>query len=212
VAKLKQALPATHLANGFGMSETSALATLLPLADSEQYADSVGYPCPCIDVAIADADPDSGIGEIVLRGQTVTEGYWGDPADSRGAFQDGWLRTGDIGRLDDAGRLYLVDRAKDMINRGGENVYSVEVENALAGAPGVNEVAVIAVPDQMMGEKVGCIIVSDGPVDTAAVLAHAAERIADHKVPQYVQVRSEPLPRNAAGKVLKHTLRTEIQW
>jgi acyl-CoA synthetase (AMP-forming)/AMP-acid ligase II len=212
VAKLKQALPATQIANGFGMSETSALATLLPHADSEQYADSVGYPCPCIDVGVADADPDSGVGEIVLRGQTVTAGYWGDPADSRGAFQDGWLRTGDIGRLDEAGRLYLVDRAKDMINRGGENVYSVEVENALAGAPGVNEVAVVAVPDQMMGEKVGCIIVSDGPVDTDAVLAHAAERIADYKVPQYVQVRSEPLPRNAAGKVLKHTLRTETQW
>lgn len=212
VRQIKAALPGAQVANGFGMSETSSLATMLPHADSEQFADSVGYPCPCVDVGVLDPDPDTGTGELVLRGQTVTRGYWGQASQTSDAFLDGWLRTGDIGRLDAEGRVYLVDRAKDMINRGGENVFSVEVENALAGAPGVGEVAVVAVPDPMMGEKVGCIIVSDTDVDITAVLAHAAERIADYKVPQYVQVRREPLPRNAAGKVLKHVLRAETQW
>jgi long-chain acyl-CoA synthetase len=149
----------------------------------------------------------------VLRGQTVTAGYWNRPSETHDAFVDGWLRTGDVGRLDDAGRLYLIDRAKDMINRGGENVFSVEVENALAAAPGVGEVAVIGVPDAMMGEKVGCVVVADGPdFDVPALLRHAAKQIADYKVPQYVAIAQEPLPRNAAGKVLKHVLRERTSW
>ena len=159
VMRIKRALPSARVANGFGMSETSSLATLLPHEESDSHADSIGYPCPCVDVAILDADPATGVGEILLRGQTVTAGYWREPDLSPQSFIDGWLRTGDLGRIDDAGRLYLVDRLKDMINRGGENVFSVEVENALADAPGVKEVAVLAVPDSMMGEKVGCVIV-----------------------------------------------------
>jgi acyl-CoA synthetase (AMP-forming)/AMP-acid ligase II len=148
-----------------------------------------------------------------LSGQSVTTGYWGDPAQTEAAFLEGWLRTGDLGRIDDAGRVYLVDRLKDMINRGGENVFSVEVENALADAPGVEEVAVLGVPDAMMGEKVGCVIVpKHDKLDIQAVLEHAAERIADYKVPQYVAVRREPLPRNAAGKVLKPLLREQTAW
>jgi acyl-CoA synthetase (AMP-forming)/AMP-acid ligase II len=195
------------------MSETSSLATLLPHEESDSRADSIGYPCPCVDVAILDADPETGMGEILLRGQTVTTGYWREPDLAPQSFIDGWLRTGDIGRIDDAGRLYLVDRLKDMINRGGENVFSVEVENALADAPGVKEVAVIGVPDNMMGEKVGCVIVpgEDG-VEIDVVLRHAAAQIADYKVPQYVAILETPLPRNPAGKVLKQVLRTQIVW
>jgi acyl-CoA synthetase (AMP-forming)/AMP-acid ligase II len=123
------------------------------------------------------------------------------------------LRTGDIGRIDEAGRLYLVDRLKDMINRGGENVFSVEVENALADAPGVKEVAVIGVPDSMMGEKVGCVIVpTDDGVEIEAVIRHAAARIADYKVPQFVAILEGALPRNPGGKVLKHVLRDQVEW
>jgi acyl-CoA synthetase (AMP-forming)/AMP-acid ligase II len=124
------------------------------------------------------------------------------------------LHTGDLGRIDDDGLLYIVDRAKDMINRGGENVYSIEVESALAGAPGIGEVAVVPVPDDMMGEKVGAVIVpaAEGELDVAAVIAHVRERIADFKVPQYVALRSEPLPRNPGGKVLKAQLREETEW
>jgi acyl-CoA synthetase (AMP-forming)/AMP-acid ligase II len=213
VMKIKAAFPAARVANGFGMSETSSLATLLPHEESDAHADSIGYPCPCIDVAILDADPASGVGEILLRGQTVTAGYWREPELAAHSFLDGWLRTGDIGRIDEAGRLYLVDRAKDMINRGGENVFSVEVESALADAPGVHEVAVIAVPDTMMGEKVGCVIVAaEGGVDIDAVLRHAAARIADYKVPQFVVIHDAALPRNPTGKVLKHVLRDTVIW
>jgi acyl-CoA synthetase (AMP-forming)/AMP-acid ligase II len=107
----------------------------------------------------------------------------------------------------------VVDRAKDMINRGGENVYSIEVEAALTGAPGVSEVAVVPVPDDMMGEKVGAVIVAAGnEFEVEAVIAHARERIADFKVPQYVALRDEPLPRNPGGKVLKTQLRQETEW
>jgi long-chain acyl-CoA synthetase len=103
---------------------------------------------------------------------------------------------------------------KDMINRGGENVYSIEVESALAGAPGVGEAAVLGVPDDMMGEKVGAVIVpaQGGEVDVDAVLAHVRGQLADFKVPQYVTLRSEPLPRNPGGKVVKKTLREETEW
>jgi acyl-CoA synthetase (AMP-forming)/AMP-acid ligase II len=127
---------------------------------------------------------------------------------------DGWLHTGDLARIDGDSLLYIVDRLKDMINRGGENVYSIEVENALAGAPGVGEAAVVAVPDEMMGEKVGAVIVAapGAQVDVEAVVAHCRAHLADFKVPQYVSVREEPLPRNPGGKILKRNLRDETDW
>ncbi len=213
VARIKRRFPAARVANGFGMSETSSLATLLPHEESDSHAASIGRPCPAVDVGLLDADTTTGVGEILLRGQSVTTGYWGDGRRHADAFVDGWLRTGDLGRLDEDGRLYLVDRVKDMINRGGENVFSVEVENALADAPGVREVAVVGVPDAMMGEKVGCVLVpADGEVDVEAILRHAATRIADYKVPQYLTIRNEPLPRNPGGKVLKQRLREETTW
>src|SRR5205085_4499236 len=133
----------------------------------------------------------------------VVQGYWNKPEASAETFVEGWLHTGDLGRVDPDGLLYIVDRKKDMINRGGENVYSIEVENALAGAPGVGEAAVVAVPDEMMGEKVGAVVVpaADGQLDVEAVIAHCRDRLADFKVPQYLAMRGEPLPRNPAGKI-----------
>jgi acyl-CoA synthetase (AMP-forming)/AMP-acid ligase II len=144
----------------------------------------------------------------------VVQGYWNKPAATEQAFAGGWLRTGDLARIDEDGFTYIVDRAKDMINRGGENVYCVEVENVLAAAPGVYEVAVVGVPDQMMGEKVGAVVVPapGTEFDTAAFLAYARTRLADFKVPQYVSVRSAVLPRNPGGKVLKPVLRTDTDW
>jgi len=114
----------------------------------------------------------------------------------------------------DACLVYLVDRVKDMINRGGENVYCVEVENALAGAPGVYEAAVLGVPDEMMGEKVGAVIVPmpGAALDVPAVLGYLGEHIADFKVPQYVAVSATPLPRNPGGKLLKRRLREDVDW
>ena len=149
------------------------------------------------------------VSELLIRGGNVVGGYWRNPAATAAAFRDGWLRTGDLARIDDAGRVYLVDRLTDMINRGGENVYCVEVENVLAGAPGVFEVAVLGVPDEVLGESVAAVVVPvpGQPFDEAAVLDHARERLARYKVPQHVRVRREPLPRNAGGKVRKDLLR-----
>jgi long-chain acyl-CoA synthetase len=139
----------------------------------------------------------------------VCAGYWNKPEATAATFADHWLRTGDVGRVDPNGLVFVLDRIKDMINRGGENVYCVEVENALIGAPGVGEVAVVGVPDSMMGEKVGAVIVPlpGASVDPSAVLAYAREHLADFKVPQFIAVRQEPLPRNPNGKVLKAPLR-----
>ena len=140
------------------------------------------------------------------------QGYWNKPEATAETFVDGWLHTGDLAQIDEQGLLYIVDRAKDMINRGGENVYSIEVESALAGAPGVVEAAVIPVPDEMMGEKVGAVIVTGPEFELDAAIAHVSDRIADFKVPQYVALREEPLPRNPGGKVLKAQLRNETDW
>jgi acyl-CoA synthetase (AMP-forming)/AMP-acid ligase II len=144
----------------------------------------------------------------------VVKGYWKKPQASAETFVDGWLHTGDLARIDEDGLLYIVDRKKDMINRGGENVYSIEVENAIAGAPGVGEVAAVAVPDEMMGEKVGAVIVPalGGEVDFEAIVSHCRRSLADFKVPQYLALREEPLPRNPSGKVLKTQLREETKW
>jgi len=163
---------------------------------------------------VADPDPETGVGELLIRGGGVCAGYWGKPRETAETFTDGWLHTGDLGRIDEHGLVYVMDRIKDMINRGGENVYSVEVENGLVGAPGVGEVAVVGVPDEMMGEKVGAVLVPlpGATLDVDAVLAHGRERLADFKMPQYVAVRDAPLPRNPNGKVLKAALRDETDW
>ena len=131
-----------------------------------------------------------GTGELLIRGQNIVSGYWNKPEATAETFVDGWLHSGDLARIDDEGLVYLVDRMKDMINRGGENVYCVEVENALAGAPGVYEAAVLGVPDEMMGEKVGAVIVPmpGASLDVPAVLGYLGDHIADFKVPQYVAV------------------------
>jgi acyl-CoA synthetase (AMP-forming)/AMP-acid ligase II len=141
-------------------------------------------------------------------------GYWNNPEATAEAFVGGWLHTGDLARIDDDGFTYIVDRVKDMINRGGENVYCVEVENVLSAAPGVFEVAVVGVPDQMMGEKVGAIVVPipGTMLDRNGFIEYARANLADFKVPQYLVVRGELLPRNPGGKVLKPALRKELEW
>jgi len=215
VGRIKQRFGNARVGNGFGLSETSGVSTFLPHEYADTHADSVGFAIPTVDLRIDEPDPTSGIGEILIRGSNVVAGYWNKPEATANTFVDGWLHSGDLGRLSDEGFTYVLDRAKDMINRGGENVYCVEVENALAAAPGVFEVAVVGVPDEMMGEKVGAVLVptpGSSSLDVAAVLAHARERLADFKVPQYVCVRAEPLPRNPGGKVLKPVLRSDAKW
>ena len=214
VEQIKAAFPGARVGNGFGLTETSSLSTFLPHEEAAEHADSVGFAMPVVDLALDEPDPVTGVGELLVRGPNVVQGYWNKPKETAETFVEGWLRTGDLARLDEDGLLYIVDRKKDMINRGGENVYSIEVENALAGAPGVGEAAVVAVADEMMGEKVGAVIVPAGgaALDVKALLDHCRRHLADFKVPQYIAIREEPLPRNPGGKLLKKQLREETQW
>jgi SOS-response transcriptional repressor LexA len=214
IGRLRSSFPNARLANGFGLTETSSVSTCLPNENAELRPETVGFAAPPVEVDLLDPDPTTGVGELVIRGQNVVAGYWNKPDKSAETFVDGWLHTGDLARIDEEGFVQIVDRLKDMINRGGENVYCVEVENALMRHPAVFEVAVLGVPDQMMGEKVGAAVVLRPGMDADArdICAFAKEHIADFKVPQYVSFRAEPLPRNAGGKVLKPVLRDETIW
>jgi acyl-CoA synthetase (AMP-forming)/AMP-acid ligase II len=150
---------------------------------------------------------------LVTRGANVTAGYWNWPEATAATIIDGWLHTGDVVRVDDAGRVHIIDRLKDIINRGGENVSSVEVEAVLLSAPGVADACVLAVPDEVMGEKVGAVLFGgQTEVDLGAVLDYCRGQLADFKIPQYITVVAEALPRNAGGKLLKGQLREHVQW
>jgi acyl-CoA synthetase (AMP-forming)/AMP-acid ligase II len=214
VGAVKEAFPQATVFNGYGMTETASLMTVLPDREAVAHADSVGYAVPSVDLGLVPfAGDEPGVGELVTRGANVTAGYWNRPDANRAAFADGWLHTGDVVRVDEAGRVHIVDRLKDIINRGGENVSSVEVEAALLGAPNVADACVLAVPDDVMGEKVGAVLFAgEGEIDVRAVLEHCRGRLADYKIPQYVTVVTEALPRNAGGKLLKGKLRGEVKW
>jgi acyl-CoA synthetase (AMP-forming)/AMP-acid ligase II len=212
VERVLEAFPNAHVANAFGLTETSSVATCLPHRYARIRPESVGFAAPVDDLALADAQGD--VGELLVRGPNVVPGYWNKPEATRDAIVDGWLHTGDIARLDRDGLVEILDRKKDIINRGGEKVYSVEVESALTAHPAVFEAAVIGVPDRMMGEKVGAVIVLKPGVAARSedILEPVRARLARFKIPQYVVLRSDPLPRNPGGKILKKALRQEVEW
>jgi long-chain acyl-CoA synthetase len=202
------------LGNAYGLTESSSVATINSGEDMQARPDSVGRPMPVVDVKVVDPldqeVPAGGKGEVWIRGPIVMPGYWNRPdATAETITPDGWLRTGDIGYVDDEGFLFITDRAKDMIIRGGENVYCVEIENRLVEHPAVADAAVIGVPHPTLGEEVKAVIeVADGEEITPdEVKLWVAEKLADFKVPAYVEFRREKLPRNASGKLLKNVLR-----
>ncbi|MDE3176524.1 MAG: acyl--CoA ligase [Pseudomonadota bacterium] len=213
VRRLKLAAPASQLATAWGMTETSAPFTIVLGEDYETHPLTCGYALPVGDMRIVDANgrdlPVGEAGELWVRGPMVVKGYWNQPEATEQTFGGGWLRTGDIARLDEEGFCYIVDRAKDMLIRGGENIYCVEVENALAAHPDVVDAAVVGRPHRELGEEpVAVVTLKPGSTLTEAALrAFAAERIAGFKVPVRVIVRQEMLPRNANGKILKRDLR-----
>ncbi|WP_425489043.1 class I adenylate-forming enzyme family protein [Mycobacterium vicinigordonae] len=213
VRSVKAAFPCAHVFNGYGMTESASLMTALPDEDAVEHAESVGYAVPSVDLGVIPMDDGAGglVGELVSRGANITSGYWNRPDATAATIVDGWLRTGDVVRVDKAGRVHIIDRLKDIINRGGENVSSVEVEGVLLSAPGVTDACVLAVPDEVMGEKVGAVLIGE-QVDVTAVLEHCRRQLADFKIPQYVSVATTPLPRNAGGKLLKGALREQVQW
>jgi steroid-24-oyl-CoA synthetase len=203
--------------NGYGLTETSGAAIANFGRAYVDNPESVGKPIsPVIDVRIVGSDGADAalgdVGEIWLKGPTVVRGYLGRERETAEAFTDGWFHTGDLGRLDTAGNLYVVDRLKDVIIRGGENVYAAEIEAALYEHPDITEAAIFGVPDERLGESVGAVVrVRDGATLTEdAVRAHVAERLAAFKVPAHVWVTDDELPRNASGKVLKRQLRERL--
>ena len=213
VRRLKVAAPASQLATAWGMTETSAPFTIVLGEDYETHPTTCGYALPVGDMRIVGANgedrPLGEAGELWVRGPMVVKGYWNNGEATEQTFGGGWLRTGDIARLDAEGFCYIVDRAKDMLIRGGENIYCVEVENALAAHPDVVDAAVVGRPHHELGEEpVAVVTLKPGSALTEATLrAFAAERIAGFKVPVRVIVQAEMLPRNANGKILKRDLR-----
>lgn len=214
VRSVKDAFPQATVFNGYGMTESASLMTVLPSRDAVEHADSVGYAVPSVDLGlVAFGGDEQGVGALVVRGANITAGYWKRPEATAATVVDGWLHTGDVVRVDEAGRVHIVDRLKDIINRGGENVSSVEVEAVLLAAPHVADACVLAVPDDVMGEKVGAVLFGGSDeIDVPAVLDHCREQLADFKVPQYVAVVDSALPRNAGGKLLKGKLREQVRW
>jgi acyl-CoA synthetase (AMP-forming)/AMP-acid ligase II len=212
VRRLREVFPSARLGNGYGLTETSALATFLPDEYAMKKPDSVGPPVPTMEIRIVDERGNNlrpgKIGEILLKGPSVVDGYWRDAVATRETFEDGWFHTGDLGRVDDEGFLYIVDRQKDMIIRGGENIYCVEIENVLESHPEVFQAAVVGEPDKVFGEQVMAYIVPNPGCALAVdeILDFCDNHLADFKVPKYVNFVDE-LPRNPGGKVDKSALR-----
>jgi long-chain acyl-CoA synthetase len=197
---------------GYGLSETSPVATFSRL-DRPAKAGSIGLPVWGVQIRVVDEDdhdvPTGELGELIIRGHNVMKGYYNKPEANAETLRHGWLHTGDIGRFDDDGYLYIVDRVKDMIIRGGFNVYPREVEEVLMTHPAVSLAAVVGVPNDQYGEEVKAFIVlkEDAPEISAEELrAWAKENMADYKYPRTVEFR-DTLPMNATGKILKRELR-----
>jgi long-chain acyl-CoA synthetase len=213
-------MPAVRFVQSYGMTETSPIITMLGAADHgtgvEGRLRSAGRAALLAEVAIVDPQglplPAGAQGEIVARGPMVMAGYWNNPRATAEALLNGWMHTGDIGYLDASGYLYVVDRLKDVIISGGENVYSQEVENAIAAHPDVAQCAVFGRPDPRWGEAVHAVVVPHPgrTLSAAAIQAHCKALIAGFKCPRSVHIRTTPLPLSGANKILKDALRAEL--
>jgi acyl-CoA synthetase (AMP-forming)/AMP-acid ligase II len=222
VDRAMRVMPRARLMQGYGMTELGPLATLLPHEShvGEGRASgklrSAGRPTMIADVRIVDLDgnevPRGEHGEVAVRGPGMMLGYWNKPEETAKAIKDGWMHTGDGGYMDDDGFVYIADRIKDMIVTGGENVYSVEVENAVSKHPAVLQCAVIGVPDDKWGELVhACVVPRPGAQVTLEELQeHCKALIANYKIPRGLELLAE-LPLSGAGKILKNQLR-EKHW
>jgi long-chain acyl-CoA synthetase len=213
--RAQQAFPRAELMHLYGTTETAPIATIMAheeaLLDAPE-ARSCGQPAIGVEVRVLDEQtgataPPGCVGEVLIRGENVMAGYWNKPEATADAMLDGWYRTGDLGYMDERSFLYLVDRAKDMIVTGGENVYSTEVEEVLYRHPAVLEAAVFGIPDERWGEAVHAVVVPRGEVAEADLVAHCRGAIADYKIPKHIDLSTDPLPKSGAGKVLKRELR-----
>jgi long-chain acyl-CoA synthetase len=217
VRRIEELFPGRTPTNGWGMTETSSTAASNNGIDYIAKPESCGPPLPVNDVRIVDEEgngvPRGEPGELWVRGPNVVKGYWNKPEATADTFvEGGWLRTGDIARIDDEGFIYITDRAKDMIIRGGENIYSAEVEAALFEHPAVTDVAVFGVPHDVLGEEVGAVVQTKpgASVTREELQQHTRDRVAAFKVPVKIWFREHELPRNPAGKIMKRDLRDEV--
>jgi long-chain acyl-CoA synthetase len=216
VRRIKQAFPAVSPGNGYGLTETSSITTFNMGDDYERKPESVGLPVPVCEVKVVDEKgrevPTGEVGELWIKGPNVVKGYWNKPDATAQTFSEGWLHSGDLGRVDDEGFVYVVDRTKDMLIRGGENIYCVEVESVLYDHPEVMDAAVVGIPHRVLGEEVGAVVqLTPGSTATPEVLRdHVAGRLAAFKVPVRIEIRSDPLPRNPNGKILKSELKEAL--
>jgi long-chain acyl-CoA synthetase len=201
---------------GYGMTETNAYGPQNAGDDYVRKPRSTGRAVPIVDVQVFDADmkplPVGEVGELCFRGPNLIRGYWNKPEATAETIVDGWLRSGDIGRIDEEGFVYVEDRAKDMVLRGGENIYCAEVEAVIYEFPDVHEAAVFGMPHDRLGEEVACAVMpkKDREIDVIALREHLAEHLAVFKIPTIFEVVTEPLPRNASGKILKREIRDAL--
>jgi long-chain acyl-CoA synthetase len=216
VRRIQEAFPKVSPGQGYGLTETSSVTTLNGGADYIAKPDSVGPPVPVVDVKIVDQAgrelPVGEVGEIWIRGPNVVSGYWNKPEATAETITDGWLHSGDLGRVDEEGFVYVLDRAKDMLIRGGENIYCVEVESVLYDHPAVMDAAVVGLSHRVLGEEVAAVVqvVAGREVTEKELQDFVGSRLAAFKVPVRIELRSEPLPRNANGKILKRQLKDEM--
>jgi long-chain acyl-CoA synthetase len=213
VRKIVETFPKSMPGNGWGMSETSATFTSHIAEDYENRPDSCGPAAPIGDLKVAGPDGETllpgVVGELWAKGPQVVKGYWNKPEATAETFRDGWVKTGDLARIDEEGFCFIIDRAKDMLIRGGENIYCIEVENVLYDHPAVMDAALVGVPHRTLGEEPGAVVTlkPGAKASEAELRAFVAERLAAFKVPVKVVFWPETLPRNANGKILKSELK-----
>jgi long-chain acyl-CoA synthetase len=218
VAERWQKVTGSYLSEGYGLTETSPIVCFMPM--STAWDGTVGFPIPSTEVSIRDndfnelpvwsgeGDIEKHTGEICVRGPQVMKGYWNNPAETANVFHDGWLKTGDVGHLDDKGRVTITDRKKDIILVSGFNVYPNEIESVVAGHQGVLESAAVAVPDEKTGEAVKVVIVRKDPnLTKESVIEHCRTSLTSYKVPRHVEFRDTALPKTPIGKILRRELR-----
>ncbi|MBO9711968.1 class I adenylate-forming enzyme family protein [Sphingomonas sp.] len=200
--------------NGWGMTETTATVTQHSAEDYLTRPNSAGQPVAPADIKVMDVDATrelgvGEVGELWARGPMIVKGYWNKPEATAETFVDGWVRTGDLARIDEEGFLYIVDRAKDIVIRGGENIYSSEVEDVLYAHPAVTDAALIGVPHKTLGEEPAAVVhlAPGSEASEAELQAWVRERLAGFKVPVSIKFVPETLPRNANGKILKRELK-----
>jgi long-chain acyl-CoA synthetase len=214
VRRIRETFPKSQPGNGWGMTETSATATSHGAEDYEHRPDSCGPPVPVTDLKIMTVEGDrelpvGEVGELWCKGPQVVKGYWNKPEATAETFHEGWVKTGDLARLDEEGFCFIIDRAKDMLIRGGENIYCIEVENVLYDHPAVMDAALVGIPHKTLGEEPGAVVTlkPDASATEDELRAFVAERLAAFKVPKRVIFWRETLPRNANGKIIKSDLR-----